>query len=110
MDSQLSERLDYLMSITNTANNLLARELSFDPSYVGRIRNGKRGIPHRQPFIEPTARFLSSRIEKPWQARSVAERLGLVHRLPNDQEGETSPRADRPLRPSACSRKSRPRS
>ena len=86
MDNQLSERLDYLMSITNTANNTLARELSFDPSYVSRIRNGKRGIPHRQPFIEPTARFLAARIEKPWQARSVAERLGIVHRLPNDED------------------------
>ena len=86
MDSQFCERLDYLMSITNTANNMLVRELSFDPSYVGRIRNGKRGIPHRQPFIEPTARFLASRIEKPWQARSVAERLGVDRHLPNDQE------------------------
>ena len=33
-----SEKLDILMKITDTKNSALGRALSFDPSYIGRIR------------------------------------------------------------------------
>ena len=52
-----SEKLDILMKITDTKNSALGRALSFDPSYIGRIRTGKRGIPKHMPFIEPAAAF-----------------------------------------------------
>ena len=39
-----SEKLDMLLNITNTPNNLLAKVLSLDPSYISRIRHGRRNI------------------------------------------------------------------
>ena len=41
----LAEKLDYIMKLTNTKNSDLAKALDFDPSYVSRMRSGKRGIP-----------------------------------------------------------------
>ena len=50
-----SEKLDLLMSLTGTSNSALGRALSYDPSYISRVRAGKRGLPRRQPFLQPAS-------------------------------------------------------
>lgn len=77
MSSRFSERLDFLMSVTNTTNSALARELSFDASYISRIRNGKRGMPLHQPFVEPASKYLSGRIREQFQIRAIETALNL---------------------------------
>ena len=59
-----SEKLDILMKITDTRNSALAKALSFDPSYIGRIRTGKRGIPKHMPFVEPAAAFFQKILKR----------------------------------------------
>ncbi|MBQ9233810.1 MAG: hypothetical protein IJ167_07235 [Lachnospiraceae bacterium] len=68
-----SEKLDILMKITDTKNSALGRALSFDASYIGRIRTGKRGIPKHMPFLEPAAAFFSKNIRTDYQKRLISE-------------------------------------
>ena len=76
MSTQFSERLDFLMNITNTTNSALARALSFDASYISRIRSGKRGVPLHQPFVEPAAAYLAARIREPYQIQVIEQTVG----------------------------------
>ena len=57
MGQGVSGKIDFLMRVTGTSNAQLARALSFDASYISRIRSGKRGLPPELPFIEPAAAF-----------------------------------------------------
>ena len=52
MASTIFEKIDFLMKITGTQNAALGKALSYDASYISRIRNGKRGLPLQQPFID----------------------------------------------------------
>lgn len=65
-------RLDLLMNLTGTSNGELGKALSFDTSYVSRIRAGKRGIPRHQPFVEPAASFFAEKLSENTMLRGVA--------------------------------------
>ncbi len=80
-----SEKLDMLMKITDTKNSTLGRALSFDPSYIGRIRTGKRGIPKHLPFIEPAAAFFSKNIKTDYQKKLVSEIVCGGKQIPEDK-------------------------
>ena len=86
MASHFSERLDFLMSLTNTSNSALARELSFDASYISRIRNGKRGMPLHQPFVEPAAAYFTERVVEPYQIQAIEQALRLPGSWPSAPE------------------------
>ena len=72
---QIHEKLDFLMKLTSTRNNALGRALNFDPSYISRIRSGKRGLPKDQPFIEPASQYFARRIREPYEQRAAADML-----------------------------------
>ncbi len=55
-----SEKLDFLLNVTNTSNSMLAKQLSLDPSYISRLRRGERSIPH-EDYIRLIAAFFSRR-------------------------------------------------
>lgn len=61
------------MKITNTANSTLGRYLTFDASYISRIRSGKRRIPQNQPFSEPVSEFFADRITDDYQKKIVGD-------------------------------------
>ena len=86
MASTIAEKLDYLMKLTDTSNASLARVLSFDASYISRIRAGKRGIPRHQPFIRPTAEYFAKRIQRPEQIRSLQNKAAVLGQWPADTE------------------------
>ncbi len=69
----ISEKLDILMKITDTRNCTLGQALSFDASYISRIRNGKRGIPKHMPFLEPAASYFSKKIKTDHQKKLISE-------------------------------------
>ncbi len=69
----IAEKLDFIMKVTNVSNSTLGKYLSFDPSYISRIRTGKRGLPKHQPFIEPVADFFSRNIKEEYQRKLIAE-------------------------------------
>lgn len=86
----IAHKIDFLMKVTNTKNSTLGRALSFDSSYIGRIRSGKRGLPKNQPFIEPSAAFFSRNICEPYQRTTVAEAVCPGRPWPEDrQEAES---------------------
>ncbi|MBQ3378643.1 MAG: hypothetical protein IJG50_02120 [Clostridia bacterium] len=76
MYSTLGEKLDFLMRLTSTSNSSLARALNFDPSYISRIRSGKRGLPKNQPFAQPAAVFFTKAITERYQKKTLYEALG----------------------------------
>ena len=41
---RFSEKLDYLMKVTNTTNSALASSTSLDASYISRLRRGVRNL------------------------------------------------------------------
>ena len=45
------EKIDVLLKIINTPNSVLGKHLSFDASYISRIRSGQRRIPRNHPFL-----------------------------------------------------------
>ncbi len=79
-----SEKLDLLMTITGTSNSALGRALSYDPSYISRVRAGKRGQPRRQPFLEPAAKYLARAIQTPAQQHAVTGLLAMSRPWPQD--------------------------
>ncbi len=80
----ISDRLDFLMKVTNTRNSALGRALSFDPSYISRIRSGKRGLPKNHAFIAPAAAYFARRIEKNYQKSTAAAMLCPGRDWPDD--------------------------
>lgn len=71
-----AEKIDFLMKVTGTSNAALARELNFDASYISRIRSGKRGLPHEQPFIKPACTLFVKRVRDDYQRRALSDELG----------------------------------
>ena len=72
----LSGKLDFLMKLTDTSNSALGRALGFDPSYISRIRSGKRGLPKDRFFLEPAAAFFAEQLqEHPLRRNTAAEAL-----------------------------------
>ena len=65
------------MKVTGTRNASLGRALNYDASYISRIRNGKRGIPPEQPFIQPAAAFFSSLTLDDYQKSVLSHELGI---------------------------------
>lgn len=51
MGMRIGSKLDFLMKTTGTSNSALGRALSFDASYISRLRSDKRGIPKDREFI-----------------------------------------------------------
>ena len=57
---KIHEKLDLLMKITNSKNTELAQKTSFDPSYISRIRTGKRSLPSESSaFLKTTASVIA---------------------------------------------------
>ena len=67
----ISDKLDLLMKLTGTKNVALAKAVSYDASYISRIRSGKRGLPDQAPFIVSLSVFMAKRIAKDPQIRQL---------------------------------------
>jgi len=80
----ISDKLDFLMRVTDTKNNLLGKAISVDPSYVSRIRNGSRGVPKHREFINPAADFFAHAIRTEAQKKAAAAALCPGKSWPSD--------------------------
>ncbi len=85
MSRTLAQKLDFLMDLTQTKNAVLGRALNFDPSYISRIRSGKRGLPKDQPFMEPACAFFARAIREDYQMEAAAKELRLKTPWPKDE-------------------------
>lgn len=66
-----SEKLDFLLTLTNTPNNMLAKHLSLDPSYISRLRRGERSVPH-EDYLRMIASFFSKRCSEEYILSALA--------------------------------------
>lgn len=71
----IGDKLDFLMRVTETKNNILGKAISFDPSYISRIRTGARGVPKHREFIYPAAAFFAETIRTKAQKEKLAETI-----------------------------------
>ena len=93
-DAVLAGKLDFLMKLTETSNSALGRELGFDPSYISRMRSGKRGLPRDRFFLEPAAAYFARALkEYPLRKSAAAEAV-----CPGQGWPETEKEAEKLLR------------
>ncbi len=71
----VTEKLNFLMNLTNTTNGQLSTALGFDPSYISRLRSGKRGLPRKSAFAQPLVKFFAERITEAYQEEIAAKEI-----------------------------------
>lgn len=70
-----SNKLNFLMNITNTSNKELAEGISVDRSLISLLRSGKRKTPRNQDHIMHMASFFAKRCSADFQFHALAEML-----------------------------------
>ena len=75
MPTYIGQKLDFLMSLTNTRNSALAKALNFSNSHISRIRLGERGLPQKQPFAEPAGAYFARNLTEPYQQKAAADTI-----------------------------------
>jgi hypothetical protein len=71
----IADKLNFLMRITETRNNMLGKAILFDPSYISRIRTGNRGVPKNREFITPAAEYFARAIRSDAQKTLAADNI-----------------------------------
>jgi len=79
------EKLDLLMNITKTRNNVLAHAVSLDASHVSRLRRGGRALPKNKGFLAPMSHFFARQLATDAQRIHILEAMG-VSGWPDDEE------------------------
>ena len=72
---QFSNKLNFLMNITNTSNKELAEGISVDRSLISLLRSGKRKTPRNHDHIRHMASFFARRCSADFQFHALAEML-----------------------------------
>ena len=81
-----SEKLDFLMNIIGISGGALAHATSLDPSYISRLRNGKRELPKGQHFMNTLAHYFAENIKTDYQKKLLCEAMGYSAKWPDDKE------------------------
>ena len=74
------------MTLTDTKNSVLSKAISFDPSYISRIRRGKRSIPLTPQFVRAVAGYFARNTRDAKQLDALAEALCPGETLPDSKE------------------------
>ena len=85
----IADKLDFLMKVTKTKNNMLSRALAFDASHISRIRTGQRGLPSSREFILPAASYFARAVQTASQKRIIARHICPGSAYPDTLEGAT---------------------
>lgn len=88
---QFSDKLDFLMKITNTTNKELSQAISVDRSLVSLLRTGKRKQPKNLEYIRKMARYFAQKADAGFQRHAIAEMLGQAQirsSMPSDVLGD----------------------
>ena len=80
----IGDKLNFLMRVTETRNNILGKAIAFDPSYISRIRTGSRGVPKHRDFIYPAAAFFAQAVQTKEQKEKLAEAICPGRSWPKD--------------------------
>jgi len=69
----LSNKLDFLMRVTSTSNSALARAISYDQSYISKIRSGKRTLPRNRDFFDQAVPYFARNLTTAYQRKAVSD-------------------------------------
>lgn len=72
-----AERFDALMNIAEVSNSLLGREVSMNPSHIGRLRSGARPLPKKHEYLPSMCRYLAGHIKKDYQLNALQKLTGI---------------------------------
>lgn len=78
---QLHEKMIFLQNLTQTSNRMLALELQVDPSFISRLRTGRRGIPRNRRYIKAMAAYFAKRCTTEYQRQALSEILDIKQAL-----------------------------
>lgn len=84
------DKFNFLMRVTETKNNKLGKAISFDPSYISRIRSGTRNIPKHKRFIQPVAAYFANAVRTAGQKEALADNICPGKSWPEDISAATS--------------------
>lgn len=56
------ERFDALMNIAELSNSQLGREISMNPSRIGRLRSGARPLPKHHEFLPGMCAYMAAHL------------------------------------------------
>lgn len=76
---EFSEKLDFLMKLTNTSNSALAQHVRLDASHISRLRRGKRNALKDEACILSMATYFCSRCTAEYQTKALAETIDFGH-------------------------------
>ncbi len=82
----MQEKLDFLMTLTDTRNSVLGKALSFDPSYISRLRSGKRSISRNHDFLHAASDYFARRLRDGERLSRLQQAMGREDTLPGNQE------------------------
>lgn len=72
-----STTLDFIMNITNTTNSMLAKDVSLDPSFISRLRNGSRTPSKNENYLDSISLYLSKRFQQDYQKECLKNKFSL---------------------------------
>ncbi len=81
-----ADKLNFLMSIIGISGGELAHAVDLDPSYISRLRNGKRALPKGQHFMDDIARYFAVHIQTDYQIELLCEAMNFKEVWPKDKE------------------------
>lgn len=80
-----AEKLNFLMSIIGISGGELAHAVSLDPSYISRLRSGKRSLPKGQRFLDDIAAHFAMKVHTEYQTKLLCEAMGFEGKWPEEQ-------------------------
>lgn len=72
------EKLSFIMNITNTTNSSLAKNVSLDPSFISRLRTGKRTPSKNANYLKDMAYYLGKQCRTSSQKNAIYNLLGMA--------------------------------
>ena len=83
----LGKRLDILLDTLKVHTSEIARVVNFDPSYLSRIRTGKRNPGNTEPIVDGVSRYIARRCTAAAERAAAAELMGVERDKLDDPEG-----------------------
>lgn len=81
-----ADKLNFLMSIIGISGGELAHAVSLDPSYISRLRSGKRELPKEKHFLNDIALYFATHIRTDYQVKLLCEAMNHEDEWPREIE------------------------
>ncbi len=83
-----SDKLDFLLNLTNTSNSTLAKHTSLDPSFISRLRSGSRKPSRNENYISQMSATLVKRCKEDYHLKGLKDKLQ-ADNIPHKQDGKS---------------------